>query len=192
VFEAWRDHARSSGFKFPHQAYIRKELLKWGKERSASPPSAESLREAYEAYSKDEWTNNLIPYLDRANLRPFLLYLQANKGELTQGRGAWANNKASLNIAEIEGEEEVTQRLPRPSKRRSWMEMAGGRAVAESLGYDPDTMHGQVAKWRKRMNDVPFEKFVEKFGGDWTDYLTWVCNPPLHRKIQSRHKRRGV
>lgn len=80
---------------------------------------------------------------------------------------------------------------PRPSKRRSWMEMASDRAVAESLGYDPDTMHGEVAKWRKRMKEVSLEQFVEKYGGDWTDYLTWVRNPPLHKKLQKQREQRG-
>ena len=65
------------------------------------------------------------------------------------------------------------------------MEIASDRAVAEALGYDPDNTHKQVASWRKRMQDVPFEKYVEKFGGNWSDYLTWVRNPRLHQKIQS-------
>ncbi len=83
------------------------------------------------------------------------------------------------------------QGLPRPSKRRSWMEMASDRAVAESLGYDPDTMHKKVARWRKRMKNVSLEEFVAKFGGDWTDYLTWVYSPRRHSEIKRARKRRG-
>jgi len=50
-------------------------------------------------------------------------------------------------------------------------------------------MHKQVAAWLKRMDELSFEEFVERYGGDWTDYLTWVHSPRLHNKLQSLSKR---
>jgi hypothetical protein len=183
-----------------------------------SPLLEKSVSAAYRAYSKDEW-KDLITKLDHSDLRPLLLYLRDNKEALTPDRDSWikyaavydAAGRRSMKLLFSQGEWvstpisdplwaavwwELSRRrtregIPRPSKRRSWMEMASDRAVAESLGYNPDNMHKQVAKWRKRMKDVPFERFVEKFGGGWTDYLQWVRDPNLYKKIQSLRKKRG-
>jgi hypothetical protein len=238
---AWKEHDRSSGFKFPHQAYIRKVLLTWSKGRPASPPSEESVREAYEAFTKEEWTNRLIPNLDRATLRPLLLYLQANKNQLTRAQVAWLKDSGSSNTTEREAEE-LDQRIrklaaaawrkysavyeaaakrsmillfsqgdwertpisdplwaalwekvgaPRTSKHRTPAELYRPRAIAEALGYDPDNKHKQVAEWLERMEQLPFEEFVKTYGGDLSDYLTWVRRPRLYNKIQSVRKQRG-
>jgi hypothetical protein len=74
---------------------------------------------------------------------------------------------------------------PPTSKKRTPAELHGPRAIAEALGYDPDNMHKQVAEWLERMEELPFEEFVERYGGDLSDYLTWVRSPRLHNKIQS-------
>ena len=69
------------------------------------------------------------------------------------------------------------------SKHRTPAELRGSRAIAEALGYDPDNKHKQVAEWLDRMKELPFGEYVEKCGGDLSDYLTWVCRPRLHNKI---------
>ena len=112
VLGEWRDYDQSQGNPFPHQAYIRKQLLKHvevlptRKEEGArpSPPSElspsleESVGVAYRAYSKDEW-KDLIAKLDHTDLRPLLLYLRDNKDALTQGRGAWLKYGAVFGTA---------------------------------------------------------------------------------------------
>jgi hypothetical protein len=80
---------------------------------------------------------------------------------------------------------------PPTSKHRTSAELRSPRAIAEALGYDPDNKHKQVADWLERMKVLPFEEYVEKYGGDLSDYLTWVCRPRLHNKIQSLRKKRG-
>jgi hypothetical protein len=51
-------------------------------------------------------------------------------------------------------------------------------------------MHKQVAEWLERMDELPFEEYTEKYGGGWSDYLTWIRDPRLHNKLQSVEKRR--
>jgi len=183
-----------------------------------SLPPEESIGEAYKTFSKDEW-ERLIASCNKEDLKALLSYLNSNKEELTQNpEEDWSNYgsvyvaaaKRSMILRFSQGKWEMTrisdplwaalwwersrrrtrQGLQRPSKRRSRMEMASARAVAEALGYDPDNMHKQVASWRKRMKKVPFENYVEKFGGDWSDYLLWVRSPRLYKKIQSLQKHR--
>jgi hypothetical protein len=178
-----------------------------------SLPPEESIGEAYRTFSKDEW-DRLIARCNKDDLKVLLSYLNTNKEELTQSseedwpkysrvyaaaakrsmilrfsQGRWVATPISdpvwATVWRERSRKRTRQGLPRPSQRRSWMEIASDRAVAEALGYDPDNTHKQVASWRKRMQDVPFEKYVEKFGGNWSDYLTWVRNPRLHQKIQS-------
>jgi hypothetical protein len=79
---------------------------------------------------------------------------------------------------------------PQTSKNRTPAELRRTRATAEALGYDPDNMHKQVAEWLERMDELPFEEYTEKYGGGWSDYLTWIRDPRLHNKLQSVEKRR--
>ncbi len=81
---------------------------------------------------------------------------------------------------------------PPTSKHRTPAELHRPRAIAEALGYDPDNMHKQVGKWLERMEELPFREYAERYGGDWSDYLTWVCRPRLHNKLQTlREQREG-
>jgi len=95
VFQAWMDHDDNRGYRFPHQLFIRRELVRYAKDSAPSAPSEEAIRDAYDAYSKDEW-KDLIADLDRANLQPLLTYLQANKHELTRARGAWIKDTNNI------------------------------------------------------------------------------------------------
>ena len=200
VLGAWREYDRSQGHPFPHQTYIRKELLRYAKALRArkeegiqlSPPLEKSVSEAYRVYSKDEW-KDLITKLDHTDIRPLLLYLRDNKDTLTQDPGAWLKYGAvfgaaanrSMTLLFSRGEwvatpisdplwaalwEEVG--APPTSKHRTSAELHGPRAIAEALGYDPENKHKQVADWLERMKEWPFEKYVEKCGGDLSDYLT--------------------
>ncbi len=85
ALQAWKDHDRNLGFPFPHQAYIYRELKRHVEDAKPSPPSEESVRAAYQAYSKDAW-KNLIPKLNPADLRTLLLYLRDNKHQLTRAQ----------------------------------------------------------------------------------------------------------
>ena len=145
---------------------------------------------AYRVYSKDEW-KDLITKLDHTDIRPLLLYLRDNKDTLTQDPGAWLKYGAvfgaaanrSMTLLFSRGEwvatpisdplwaalwEEVG--APPTSEHRTSAELHGPRAIAEALGYDPENKHKQVADWLERMKEWPFEKYVEKCGGDLSDY----------------------
>ncbi len=216
ALEAWKDHDQSLGLSFPHQQYIRKALFRC-EVSTPSPPSAETVGKVYAAFSSDEW-KYLVADLDWSALEPLVSYLQTNEDALTQNQetrikygyvfDAAVRRRLTLKLSQ--GKWEITrisdplwaavwwersrrrarQCLQRPSKRRSGMEMASDRAVAEALGYDPENRHKQVASWRKRMKEVHFERYVEKFGGNCSDYLLWVRNPRLHQKIQRLRKHR--
>jgi hypothetical protein len=181
-------------------------------------PPEESIGEAYETFSNDEW-ERLIARCNKEDLKALLSYLKTNKEDLTQNpeedwpkyssvyaaaakrsmiltfsKGEWVTTPISdplwAAVWRERSRKRTRQGLPRPSQRRSWREMDSDRAVAEALGYDPENTHKQVASWRKRMKEVPFERYVEKFGGNWSDYLTWVRSPRLYKKIQSLRQHR--
>jgi hypothetical protein len=223
------DHDDSHAYKFPHQTYISRELVRYAKASAPPAPSGETVREVYDAYSKEEW-KDLIADLDRANLEPLLTYLQANEHELTRARGEWIKETddierrvrelaaaARLKYSAVFGAA-VTRSLilkysqgdwetnplhdplwaalwkeigaPQTSKKRTPDESRRPRAIAEALGYDPDNIYKRVAEWLERMEELPFEEFVKRYGGDLSDYLTWVRRPRIHNKLQSREKRR--
>jgi hypothetical protein len=76
------------------------------------------------------------------------------------------------------------QRAPRPTTRRSWMEMVSDRAIAEALSQDglAEVTPYQVKKWRERMEREPYEEF----DGDPAEYRLKILDPTEYEEYKRR------
>jgi hypothetical protein len=117
-----------------------------------SLPPEETIGEAYRTFSKDEW-DRLIARCNKDDLKILLCYLNTNKEALTQNseedwpkysrvyaaaakrsmilrfsQGRWVATPISdpvwATVWRERSRKRTRQGLPRPSQRRSWMEMA--------------------------------------------------------------------
>jgi len=73
----------------------------------------------------------------------------------------------------------VLEGAPRPSKRRSWMEMASKRAIAEALSQQGRKVDRRdVGKWFERMEREP----LEEFDGDAYEYWLKMSDPKAYER----------
>lgn len=168
----------------------------------APPPTEEDVREALETFSKQEW-RDLIAEFEEQDLTPLRSYLDAHTEEVGNQLGrtkflavfgsavsrsiflrarllsrlgarmipvtypmwaaTWAQNSRQR---KMEG-------VPRPSRRRSWEEMASYRGIAEALSRDgQEVTDKQVKVYFERMEQVP----IEQFDGDALAYYSMIAD----------------
>lgn len=183
------------------------------KTANKTPPSEERVRDAVEAFSILEWVP-LIAEFGREDLDPLSGYLGTHRGELERSPH-WEKKYKSLIAHTIQRYRELLlshpnlqvtnvtgpmwaavwhqvsrtkarEGAPRPSKRRSWMEMASDRAVAEALsqcGHKVDRR--DVKKWRERRKQEP----LEDFDGDAFEYWLKISDPQAYERHRERLRR---
>ncbi|MCA1731474.1 MAG: hypothetical protein LC751_19365 [Actinobacteria bacterium] len=185
------------------------------KSAKRTPSSEECIRDALETFSKKQWIP-LIAEFEREDLDPLRDYLDANRAEFERGP-SWKKKYEGVlartierNIVLVLGTPnlQVTyvtdpmwaatwhqhsrikalEGAPRPSRRRSWMEMGSKRAIAESLsqqGHKVDRR--EVSKWFERMEREPFKEF----DGDSYEYWLKISDPKAYERHRERLRRAG-
>lgn len=180
------------------------------KPANRTPPSEERIRDALETFSILEWVP-LIAEFGREDLDLLSHYLLTNRGELERSpdwekkyKGLTAHaiqrnidlllSHPNLRVTNVTGPmwAEVWRQYsraknlegaPRPSKRRSWMEMASARGVAEALsqhGHKVDRR--KVEKWFERIDLEPFEEFA----GTPYEYWLYISDPEAYKRHRER------
>ncbi len=181
----------------------------------APPPTEENILEALETFSKQEW-RDLIAGFEEQDLTLLRSYLDAHTEEVGNQLGrteylavfgsavshsiflrarllsrlgarmtpvthpmwaaAWAQNSRQR---KMEG-------APRPSRRRSWEEMASYRGIAEALSRNGQEVTDKLIKvYFERMKQVP----IEKFDGDVLAYYSMIADTrAFQRYLRSQYQ----
>ncbi len=179
------------------------------------PPSEGSIRDALETISKKQWIS-LIAEFGREDLDLLRGYLDAYRGELERKpewekkyKGVLAHaivrnivlmlSVPNLQVTDVTGpmwaatwyqhsRAKALEGAPRPSKRRSWMEMASKRAIAEALSQQGRKVDRRdVANWFERTEREPFEEF----DGDAYEYWLKMSDPKAYERHRERLRPAG-
>jgi hypothetical protein len=179
------------------------------------PPSERCIREALENFSKELWIP-LIAEFGREDLDLLRNYLDTNRVELARSpnwkkkyEGVLAHaiqrniflglSVPNLQMTNVTGpmwaatwyqnsRAKNLEGAPRPSKRRSWMEMASDRAIAEALSQNgPKVDRRDVKKWLERIEREPFEEF----DGDAYEYWLKMSDTKAYERHRERLRRAG-
>ena len=180
-----------------------------------TPPSEGCIRDALETLSKKQWIP-LIAEFGREDLDLLRGYLDANRGELER-KPDWEKKYKSilaraiernivlilslpnLQVTDITGpmwaatwhqhsRAKALEGAPRPSKRRSWMEMASKRAIAEALSQQGRTVDRRdVGKWVEHIKLEPFEEF----DGDAYEYWLKMSDFKAYERHRERLRQAG-
>ena len=165
----------------------------------ASEPSGENIWEALETFSKQEW-RDLIAEFEEQDLYPLRSYLDTHRGEIERQLGPIKFNavygsavkrrlilflsQPGVRMTPVtdpmwaaiwvqNSKQRKMEGVPRPSKRRSWEEMASYRGIAEALSQDGRKVTDkQIKTYLKRMKQVP----IEKFDGSEYDYYAIIAD----------------
>jgi len=127
------------------------------------------------------WKKKYEGVLAHAIKRNLVLLLSIPNLQVTDVTGPmWAATwRQHSRVKNLEG-------ASRPSKRRSWMEMASDRAIAEALsqqGHKVDRR--KVGNWLKRMKQEP----LGEFDGNTYEYLLKMSNPKAYERHRERLRR---